>query len=118
MADSKISELQNYPNPKDNDLIVIVDVLNFTTKKITLSDLDSAINFYSESLIGSIDGINKIFTTTFNYELNSTIVFINGLKQKLNISYFENGTNEIEFDEAPSDLGFEDDLFIIYKKGT
>lgn len=82
--------------------------------------LDSLVGggaIYFEQLSGAIDGANKIFATTYDYVINSTAVFINGLKQKLNISYFENGNYEIEFDEAPSNIGFIDDLFIIYKKG-
>jgi hypothetical protein len=69
------------------------------------------------TLAGDIDNINCIFTTGDNFMAGSTIVFVNGLKQKLNVDYTESGDNEITFTEAPTNIGFDDNLEIIYIKG-
>jgi len=50
---------------------------------------------------GLVNGSNKIFTTVKEYITSSTSVFLNGLKQKLSISYTETGANQITFDDAP-----------------
>ena len=68
-----------------------------------------------EQLQGTINNINKTFTTLHNIHAGSSAVFINGIKQRLNIDYTEFG-NSIIFDEAPNTSGFNDDLYIIYKR--
>jgi hypothetical protein len=71
--------------------------------------------FKEESLHGTIDGSNKTYTTTQEFITGSTWVFINGLKQRLNIDYVESGNNSIEFTESPSNVSFDDELTIIYR---
>ncbi|MEW6039931.1 MAG: hypothetical protein AB1633_00220 [Elusimicrobiota bacterium] len=77
---------------------------------------DVSINndWIEETLVGVIDGVNKIFTTINNYKSGSTRIFINGLKQKRGIHYTESGPKEITFSEAPSNNGFNDELIINY----
>ncbi len=70
----------------------------------------------TETLIGTIDNVNKIFTTINNFKKNSSQVFINGLRQTLESHYTESGANEITFSEAPSNVGFQDELIINYIK--
>lgn len=77
---------------------------------------DVAINndWIEEQLTGTINGINKIFTTQNNYQSGKTRVFINGLKQQLGVGYTESGPKEITFSDAPSNNGFNDVLIINY----
>ena len=70
-----------------------------------------------ENLAGDIDGINKEFMTTYSIIPGSTQVFVNGLKQRLNIDYTETSSKLITFDEAPQSVEFTDNLEIIYLKG-
>lgn len=70
----------------------------------------------TETLIGAIDNVNKVFTTTDNFKANSSQVFINGLRQKLGTHYVESGANEITFSDAPSNVGYQDELIINYIK--
>lgn len=71
---------------------------------------------YEENLIGTIDNANKVFTTTYDYVANSTILFINGLKQRRGTDFSETGTNEITLDDAPLNTGMIDELEIMYRK--
>ncbi len=73
-------------------------------------------NIQTEALIGVIDGVNKVFTTIKNFKANSSQVFVNGLRQTLGTHYTESGANEITFSDAPSNVGFEDELIINYIK--
>jgi len=65
-------------------------------------------------LVGSIDGMNKVFTTLYPFKLESTILFVNGVKQKLGVDYNETYYNEITFVEAPKNTEFIDSLEILY----
>ena len=65
-----------------------------------------------ESLIGTKNGINTIFTTTYNFVTGTTRVYVNGLKEQY---YTETDTNEITLDEAPIST---DNLIINYNKGS
>jgi hypothetical protein len=69
-----------------------------------------------ENLNGTVNNINKSFSTEYNFKANSTAVFVNGLKQRVNIDYIEKDSNTIEFNEAPKSVGFIDELSIIYIK--
>jgi len=71
-------------------------------------------DWIEETLIGTIDGVNKVFTTQNNFQSGKTRVYINGLKQKLGVGYTETGSNQITFSEAPSNNGFNDELIINY----
>lgn len=73
-------------------------------------------DWIEETLTGTIDGSNKVFTTQHNYKSGTTRVFINGLKQKLGVGYSETDSNEITFSESPSAVGFIDELIINYIK--
>lgn len=44
---------------------------------------------------GAINGINTLFTTEFSFKPESTAVYINGLRQILNMHYTESNTSEI-----------------------
>lgn len=85
---------------------------------IGLNELNKNVilGLYEENLIGTIDNTNKVFTTTNEYIANSTILFINGLKQRRGVDYTETGTKEITLDEAPMNIGIIDELRIMYRK--
>ncbi len=61
---AKISQLEQYINPQDNDLTVIVDVNNSKTKKITWSSIKNALKSY-------FDAIYDPIITDFNNHKNS-----------------------------------------------
>ncbi|MDN3595322.1 hypothetical protein [Zunongwangia endophytica] len=52
-------------------------------------------------LIGEIDGQNKIFQTSEEFQPSKILVYLNGLLQTLGDDYFESTTQIIEFVEAP-----------------
>ncbi len=55
----------------------------------------------NEELIGVINGINNSFTTSFNFDPDTTIVFINGVKQKKPLHYNTVGFNTVTFSDSP-----------------
>jgi hypothetical protein len=80
-----------------------------TTQQLVLAELqniNASQNVYVDNEIpnGNIDGVNTTFTTHYNYKPGTTKVFLNGMRQREGVvyDYYENGTNEIEFAEAPS----------------
>lgn len=80
-----------------------------TTQQLVLTQLENinaSQNIYVDNEIpnGNIDGANVTFTTHYNYKPGTTKVFLNGMRQREGVvyDYHENGTNEIEFAEAPS----------------
>jgi len=65
-------------------------------------------------LTGAINGVNKVFTTLYPFKSESTILFVNGQKQKLGVDYNETDINEITFVDAPKNTEFIDTLEILY----
>lgn len=53
---------------------------------------------FGESLAGTQNGINTVFTTAFQYRTGTTAVYINGLRET---HYIESDTDEITFEDAP-----------------
>jgi hypothetical protein len=78
------------------------------------SGLPAIGSMVDEVLIGSVNGANLVFATTYDYLPGSTQVFVNGLKQRTGIDYWEKGVNEIMFSEAPMNTGYTDHLTIVY----
>ena len=56
---------------------------------------------FNEVPTGSINGINTIFITAFKFKPGSTELYINGLRQTLNVHYTETGTNQITIVDPP-----------------
>lgn len=58
-----------------------------------------------DELSGTIDGVNKVFTTPAAYKTGSVVIFINGqLKRRDDDDgWTELGSNQIELKEAPRD---------------
>ena len=67
----------------------------------TIPSLPSSYEEITEELIGIVDGINATFTTSQNFDPNTTIVFINGVKQRKPIHYNSIGLNTIIFSDSP-----------------
>lgn len=66
------------------------------------------------TLVGDINGINKTFTTLDPFISNTTMIFINGLKQRNGHEYIEQSPNTIIFETAPTDTdGVKDKLEIL-----
>ena len=78
------------------------------------SGLPAIGSMVDEVLIGTVNGANLVFATTYDYLPGSTQVFVNGLKQRAGIDFLEKGVNEILFSEAPMNTGFTDHLTIVY----
>lgn len=55
----------------------------------------------NEPLIGTINNSNPIFSTSFNFDPDTTIVFINGVKQKKPEHYNTIGSSIIVFSDSP-----------------
>lgn len=55
----------------------------------------------NETLSGTVDGVNTVFTTSFNFISGSTAIYHNGMRQQLGDDYTETGPNEITFSYAP-----------------
>jgi len=108
-----------------SDITVIEYNLDFTTEDdsaITLEVLGGNVTVITsgtqieEELIGAINGINKVFTTTYNMMPGSAKVFINGIKQTSGTDFVESAINAVTFSDAPNTVGFEDKLIINYTK--
>jgi hypothetical protein len=65
----------------------------------------------NDDLTSQIDGVALLFTTTYPFVLNSTDVFVDGIKQRLGTDYTESGSQIITF---TSTLVVGQDLVINY----
>lgn len=63
---------------------------------------------FGEGLTGTKNGTNLSFTTTQDFVANSTMVFRNGLRELLNVTYTEVAPHTIHFNTAP----LSDDVII------
>ena len=57
--------------------------------------------YVHERLIGTVNGINKVFTTSNPYVLNSEIVWFDGVRMEKNEDYTRSLGNTITFMDAP-----------------
>lgn len=89
------------------------NIINKPTTLIGYGIIDAlSINSYKqENLIGVIDGINKIFTTSVPFIYNSISVYLNGIKEK---NFVIDSPTKIIMDTAPKNTGFTDKLETIY----
>jgi hypothetical protein len=60
---------------------------------------------------GTKNGTNPVFTLANSYQLNSTAVYRNGLREMQNVGYVETAPNEITFSDAPL---VDDDIMCDY----
>lgn len=80
--------------------------------KVALDAAASTANFvFNEVPSGTVDGSNTVFTTASNYLSGTTALYLNGLRQTLNSSYSETGSDEITFSSAPQ---VSDEIIIDY----
>lgn len=93
----------------ENNNAVVRRMLNFTQDIYQLGDgstiPDQPVIYsrwvFNERLTGVIDGVNKVFTTLNNFNVNTITVLVNGLKQTPGLHYTITGSNQITFVEAP-----------------
>ena len=65
----------------------------------------------SEPLSGTVNGENRVFTTSKAYKSGTIVVFVNGIRES---SFLEVDQMTIILDEAPSNAGFTDKIETIY----
>jgi hypothetical protein len=83
---------------------------------LTQEQIDAIANIlYSESLIGTVDGVNKVFNTTYSYTATKTYPYKNGQQLIAPDDYAESDDKEITLTFAPK-VG--DVLFIQYIRQT
>jgi hypothetical protein len=68
---------------------------------------------FNETLTGTIDGSNAMFSTAFNYVSQSVTVYINGVKGSHGNDYSLVGINQVLFADSP-EIG--DILEVTYQK--
>jgi hypothetical protein len=85
---------------------------SITDKEYVDSKISSS-NLHNEQMIGSVDGNNRIFKTTFPFVLSSLIVFMNGLKERY---YSVDSDIQITLETAPINIGFNDIIEVTYMK--
>lgn len=96
---------------KNHDAILNQIVADFEN----VSEDGDSVDVRNEVPVGLINGVNKIFTTTYNFVPRSTIVTKTRLRFMLDEDYTETGDNEITFTTAPR---INEYLLIDYKVGT
>jgi hypothetical protein len=70
-------------------------------------------NFITEQLNGAVDGENRIFTSSVQFESATLTVYINGLKQH---DFITPSDNQIIVDSPPQNTGFTDIIEATYIK--
>lgn len=71
----------------------------------------SGVSQVDELLAGTIDGTNRIFTTTFSYRLHKIMIFLNGKKTR---EFIEISDTEIEMNVAPLATHIMDEVEAVY----
>jgi hypothetical protein len=90
------------PNGNGTDIDEYITDKSGNFRKVNpVSTISVSYEEITEELVGTIDGSNAIFTTTQNFDPDTTIVFINGVKQKKPTHYNTIGTNVITFSDSP-----------------
>lgn len=69
------------------------------------------INEVSEAAVGTTDGVNTNFYSTYPIIEGTLIVTCNGVTQKQNIDYWQTGTNSILLAWAPTQ---KEEIFLRY----
>ena len=101
-------KIENVPDPQNPQ-----DAVNLRTLDDAISSIISNNNdIIGEEPLGSINGMNNIYTTANNFIPNSLEVFVNGLKQKLVDDYNISGTTTIILTFSPN-IGEE--ILVNYK---
>ena len=65
----------------------------------------------SEQLSGTVNGENRVFSTSKAYKPGTIVVFVNGIRES---NFLEADQTTIILDEAPSNAGFTDKIETIY----
>lgn len=110
----KISQLDEITTVLNDDLLPVVN--GGETKKVTkenlLKEIQPAEFIDGESLTGTINGANTVFTTQDPFTPLSTRIYLNGLRLS-STEYAETGVTEITLTDPPES---GDTLLIDYRK--
>ncbi len=107
MPDLKTTELPAISEPLTlaSLLMVVPDPDVAFTKKATLAEIFAAAALHDvaigELVIGAIDGVNTVFTTSGSYRAQSLMVWLNGLRQARTIDYTETSDTTFSMLVAP-----------------
>jgi len=63
--------------------------------------LKGGLLLFKENAIGSIDGSNTTFTTSFSFVPGTLTVFLNGVEQGISVDYVEIDLHTFEFVTPP-----------------
>ena len=97
------------------DLVVEVDNTPIEIEIGNVGVPGKSVSLLFEDLTSQVDGSNVIFYTTNAFIIGKTFVFVNGLKQMLDVGYVEYpDEGKIVFSTAPSNSGFTDVVEIVY----
>lgn len=91
--------------PNINATIVKTKNINVTIQKIEGTGGGGGgggLGVYNEIPTGSLNGVNTVFGTEFNYLTNSLSVYLNGIRQVRTAGHYsESGTNNFTMSEPP-----------------
>lgn len=76
-----------------------VDILNPGTSAFVTHKTDYSSN---GTFSGTLDGVNKIFTTSAPFSDSTLEIYVNGVRQSVNVDYTITGASQITFDIAPT----------------
>lgn len=81
-----------------------------------MAELRGGLLLRTEEAIGTIDSVNKTFTTSFAYIPTTIRVFLNGLEQVSPDDYVEIDSTTIEFVNAPIGGSDPDRVTVSYQR--
>lgn len=99
--------VNNITNNISNKITQAIQLLHDENYEESLIALQQVTNIINATLItnevpsGSINGSNKVFTTANNFTSGSLLVYLNGIRQKLNDDYSETTSDTFTFSQAP-----------------
>lgn len=90
-------------------LQMLITALHFEELEDAIDTLTFSDQVFNDVLTDQVDGIETEFTTSFDYESGTLIVYLNGIRQIPGISkdYVETGDNTFEFNDAPPESGWK-----------
>lgn len=90
------------PNGNGTDVDEYITDLNGNFRKVSpVVTVSLTYEEVNEILIGTINGSNATFTTTYNFEPDTTIIYVNGVKQNKPAHYNTSGSNTVIFSDSP-----------------
>ena len=98
MADSKISQLTNYPTPLDADLVAVVDTANTTTKKTTWANVKATLKTYFDTLYALVGAVTASGLTMSTNKVLGRTTAATGAIEELSTT----GTGNVVLSTSPT----------------